>query len=119
MVGCSYDGVHKLAAVDATYGDLLVPLDVCSSPSMSGGRRFVAYANGATLRGHRLATGTDIVLATLRPSPSPGPWDVWSPYDWSPNGRLLVAATPAGLLVTSPDASFTRLLPVTGRDPDW
>ncbi len=118
-VGCSYDGIHKLAAIDATYGDLLVPLDVCSSPSMSGGLRFAVYAAGGTLRGRRLADGNDVALATLRPSPAPGPWDVWSPYDWSPNGRLLVAATPAGLLVTSPDASLTRLLPVTGRDPDW
>jgi hypothetical protein len=46
-------------------------------------------------------------------------WNGAHPYEWAPNGRLLVAATSEGLRVLAPDASVDYLLHVTGTDPNW
>ena len=121
-IACTYDGLYSYPPDGASARTLLVPGDTttCQYPSMSSGRRFVAYVVGGVLRGRELGGHPDVPLAILLPHGGIGSrWAMRHPYDWSPDGRLMVAATPDGLRVVAPDNSYTRLLPVTGTDPSW
>ena len=128
-LACTYDGLYRFPP-NGPGGTLLMPTTDsfgCFFPGMSGGSRFVSYVTNGVLRGRELATDTDVALTVLggfgygsgTPYCSATCWAVRHPYDWSPSGRLMAAATPDGIRVVAPDNSTSRLLPVRGTDPNW
>jgi dipeptidyl aminopeptidase/acylaminoacyl peptidase len=84
----------------------------CDTPSMSGDGGFIVFTGDGVLWAIHYPFGMARWPLTLASNAE-------GVYDWSPSGRMLVAATRDGLRVVAPDDSVSRLLPVSGDDPSW